>query len=664
MKLIIGNTVSDEDWDSIKSGATLQDISAVLMQQLIEILQSSDRGRIGYSFDLLCWMVATGTLEIRFAIKPGGMYHEKIGILENAAGEKLVFQGSANESSNALLPTKNFESIAVYPSWKEEIFTAYATPFCEGFERLWNNSETDVITIDVPSEFYEKIHKKRSTQMPPDLDLERDLIESAAEAMKSVKDKPRVPKTIGGQRYSLRSHQEVALRSWASNDYRGIFELATGAGKTITVLHAAARFYERDFPTFLVIAVPYIVLAEQWCNVMASFNMHPVQAWGGVERWQNEMNNRITEFRLQARRFCSVVVVNDTLSTTRFQQLLRDVPASSMFFVGDECHHHGTEAVSPLIPRDARYLAGLSATPWNPRELRRRQLLTDTYGGVCATYTLRDALNDGVLCQYKYTVTFVPIDDDERDEYVSLTQKLGALQAQYKEKRDSDIKLRLQTIAGQRSRLVGSFRGKYAALIPTLTRARLTVKRALFYAGEGGHPLDNDGDADARNIDTVTSELAGTGVRVSRVTAAESNNERLRILDAFLDGAIDAIAAIRVLDEGFDIPGCRAAFLLASSNSQRQYIQRRGRVLRPDNAKTHAEIHDFIALPSLDAYRGSPGVWRKYIASELSRAREFFDMAMNSSELAGVYKELENYDGADVIFASLDSYDTDDTDNE
>jgi superfamily II DNA or RNA helicase len=143
-------------------------------------------------------------------------------------------------------------------------------------------------------------------------------------------------------------------------------------------------------------------------------------------------------------------------------------------------------------------------------------------------------------------------------------------------------------------------------------------------------------------------------INIARVTAAETNNERTRILLEFQRGTIDAIAAIRVLDEGFDIAGCRSAYLLASSNSQRQYIQRRGRVLRPDVTKTKAEIIDFIALPSPSQYFSSETVWRRYLTSEISRASEFFNMADNPSDVANLYSAVEQLEPLHVISSNGD----------
>jgi superfamily II DNA or RNA helicase len=654
MQLVIGNPVSDDDWAAIQSGTRLESLAEELKKQLLEVMQSGGNAHERYSFDLLSWMVATSSIEIKFALRQGGMYHEKIGILENDVGESIVFHGSANESSNAILPTKNLESIAVYPSWVPAIYESYALPFSQAFDRLWSNTAKNVQTIPVPSDFYDAIHKARASQPPPDVDLERDLILTLTIGATADRDQPRLPRFIGIQRYELRPHQEAALRAWVANDYRGIFALATGAGKTITVLHAATRFYEQQAPTFLIIAVPYIVLAEQWCNVMATFNMHPIQAWGGTEIWIGEATRRLTEFKVGGRQFVSIVVVNDTLATPQFQDFMSAIPSNNLFFVADECHHHGTPAAERSIPKAARYIVGLSATPWNPAEDQRRTILTNAFGDVCAAYSLKDAMADGVLCPYSYYVNVVTIDDDEAEEYVLLSQQLGALQAQFQESGDPQVKLRLQATAGRRARLVGSLRKKYELLSTIVRERKESISRTLFYAGEGQHPLEASQAGDDRNIDKVTRILASIRINVARVTAAETNNERSRILSEFQRGTIDAIAAIRVLDEGFDIAGCRAAYLLASSNSQRQYIQRRGRVLRPDVTKTKAEITDFIALPSTSQYFSATTIWRRYIASEISRASEFFNMSDNPNNIANLFSVVERLAPLQVFMSDGD----------
>jgi superfamily II DNA or RNA helicase len=629
MRLLIGHPLSDDDWNAVKEGIALSSIQNQLATDLAEMLERAGSERTVHSFELLSWMVATGSIEIRYAFRKVGMYHEKIGILKDSDLNQIVFHGSANESANALLPTRNFESLAVYPSWKEDVFSEYGTPFVDGFEDLWNNKTPDVYSVAVPSKFYEDLlNFRKGKHSPPDLEYEAIWAEYAFLPPASGDD-PRLPRTFFGQTYSLRPHQEAALSRWMANSYSGIFALATGSGKTVTALHAATRFANQGYPLVLVVAVPYQILAEQWIDVMGHFGMRPIKAFYSRDQWKPRLDQAISAFLAGASKFLSVVVVNDTLASEDFLRCLSLIPSEQLFFVGDECHHHSARSWLDRVPTGAKFRLGMSATPWNPGRDEHKAVLEQLYGPVVATYSLRDALQDGVLCQYSYHWIPCNFDDDEAEEYERISLRIATLVAQDPERSSPPVQTQIQSLFARRSRLIGALRDKTNQL-KRISMEFNGTPHTLFYCGEGQHPLEIEGGNGERVVDNIIRHLASDGWKIGRITASETASERNRILSSFDDGIIDAIAAIRVLDEGFDIPSCRLAFILASSNSYRQYIQRRGRVLRRAPGKDAAIIYDFVAVPSLDLLRRNKTIWRKQIAVELTRMREFVVLSNNA----------------------------------
>ncbi|MBX3650510.1 MAG: DEAD/DEAH box helicase family protein [Burkholderiales bacterium] len=630
MRLIIGHPLSDDDWEAVKNGVTLATLEKQLSQHLADILERAGTERSVQSLQLLSWLIATNSLEIRYAFRKNGMYHEKIGILRDGENNEIVFHGSANESAAALLPYKNFESLAVYPSWKSELFNDYGNPFKQGFEDLWNNADSNVVTVAVPSEFYEKLIAYRGQQhLPPDLTRELAIAEPIPPIYTNPNLLPKLPTCFGGRQYALHPHQEKSLINWKTNSYNGIFALATGAGKTITVIHAATKFSEQGYPLAMVVSVPYQILGEQWVSVMGQFNMRPIKAFYSAELWVDRLSEAISAFLAKATSFLCIVVVNDTLSTDAFQKLLRRIPNQSLFFIGDECHHHSNPVWRERIPDNAKFKIGLSATPWNPGQLKNKTVLESIYGPVVSTYTLADALYDGVLCQYQYIPVPCVFEDDEAEEYERLSQKISALSAQDPNRQNPLVQQQIQMLAARRTRLIGALRSKLYRLSALILEMKPSP-HSLFYCAEGYHPLD-DGIGE-RVIDKVTKIVADNSWTVSQITAAETASERHKIISAFDDGHIDAITAIRVLDEGFDVPGCRTAYIMASSNSYRQYVQRRGRVLRQAPGKSHATIYDFFAAPSPNLLQNQPNIWRKQVATELNRIRSFVKTSMSPEE--------------------------------
>jgi len=255
---------------------------------------------------------------------------------------------------------------------------------------------------------------------------------------------------------------------------------------------------------------------------------------------------------------------------------------------------------------------------------------------------LQDAIREKVLCPYSYSIVPCNFEADEAEEYVRLSAHIGSLVGQYKADPDPAKLVILQATVSRRTRLLGSLRNKNHRLEEVLKFAPRTP-HTLIYCGEGAHPLDAAYDVEAeRNVDLTIGSLSSFGWRVSRVTAHEAAAERRQILSNFTDGTIDAVAAIRVLDEGFDIPSCRHAYLLASSTSHRQYVQRRGRVLRQSPGKHIAAIADFIPLPTITQFEENREIWKKQIANELIRIREFAELSTNPDDARTEFERATN----------------------
>jgi len=154
MRLIVGHPLEEDEFEALKEGKQLKTISNAELDKLIESASTKiEHARL----QLFMLLVATNRIELKFAFKPRGMYHEKIGIIKDSLGNKILFHGSANETTNAINPDLNFESIAVYKNWKPDIYMEYAESFERGFEDLWSGNDKSVVTIDMPSEMYEKI---------------------------------------------------------------------------------------------------------------------------------------------------------------------------------------------------------------------------------------------------------------------------------------------------------------------------------------------------------------------------------------------------------------------------------------------------------------------------------------------------------------------------
>jgi superfamily II DNA or RNA helicase len=641
MRLVVGSPLKDDEYDSIKNNTSNSiDIQEKIFNEFNdkwkELIHSDLSELNKYRLEIFSWLAKTNKLEIQFALRKKGLFHKKIGVIKSD-DFTVVFNGSLNETESAF--ENNSENFDVYRSWRKEAFEDHGEAHLQEFEDVWEGKENDTITFGIPSKCYEDIKNYWSLDRAPRSDLEKKAAEKRAEMFRKKEKKekeepnfeydfikPRLPKELGGSPYQIKNHQLSALEKWKAADYTGIMALATGAGKTITSIHGAVELSQNK-KIVLVIAVPYRVLAEQWVEVLRLFNINPIKCWS-PHNWNRELTSEINNFNMNFNDFLGIVVVNASLKNDNFQEKLKQVPSSQLFFIGDECHHHGEKGLADKLP-NADYKLGLSATPWSKSELELKNSLESYYGGIVAEYTLQRAMDEKILTQYKYNIYPVYLNEEEAEAYEEISKAIAKMQA---------IKLGggqindaiLQNLNFKRARLLDSLENKFKVL-DELIKNKSPSPFTLFYSGSGSVDADDDPDEEnqtIRSISVITQILDKYNWNSSQFTANETDKERTRILESFKSKTIEAIAAIKVLDEGFDVPMCREAYITASSRNERQFIQRRGRILRKAEGKTEAIIHDFVIL-----HQDNNSVYKTLAENELIRVKEFYSSASNKDEL-------------------------------
>lgn len=650
MRLIIGHPLSNEEFEAVKHGLILKEITTELSTKLEDILISTDNKYP--RLELLSWLVACGKLEIKFALRRAGMYHEKIGIFRDSHKNIVVFQGSANETPHGMVASLNAESISVYKSWEEQVFSSYGQEFMDGFNRLWLNEETETVTLDVPSATYEVIAnnaKENAIDFSFINEYEEEIEARENGLNKSI---PFIPTKIGNNTFNIYEHQRKALASWKSNSFKGILKLATGSGKTITSIYGAVKIFEakkkKKQQLFLIIAVPYVELAIQWIENLRIFGINSHECFDSKNSWAESFENQVNYFKAGVSDFCAAVVVNRTLTSPFFQSLINSIDSSSLMIIGDECHNHGSKNINAALP-DAYYRMGLSATPFRsdddeidspfPNDARER--LLSYYGDIVATYGLDDAIHDGVLTPYKYHIIPVYLSAEEQEGYEELSSKITKIMLkQQGSGLNQQDRENLTRYCGQRSRLLGSAQNKLEKLSELTAHISDEEKsHTLFYAGEG-KPYRDTEEEDTKVIDQVSKVLNRNGWKTSQFTGDVSRNERKFLMSAFKDKTIDALVAMKVLDEGIDVPACKTAYILASTKNPRQYVQRRGRILRKSKNKHLSTIFDFVVLPTNE----SPAS-KKLKLSEAERINDFALLAVNKLEIEQLIEEHGlNYD--------------------
>lgn len=659
MRLIIGEPLKPEEYEAIKR-ETIEQRNLRVDNYIERLLEMIDKDEQSNRLHVLAYLVAANLLEIKFAIRNQGMYHQKIGIVYDNFNNSIVFQGSANETPSALLEHLNSECISVYKSWQGEIFEAYGQNYINIFENLWSDNYRDTLVLDVLSEHYDKVirHLKKQKNLNAlstynfniqafreELTDQDDLYEFSFNNLKY--NIPEVPTIINGQNFVVRPHQRQALTKWAKNRHKGILQHATGSGKTITSIYGLTRIYQeknkKGESLACIITVPYIELAKQWVHELKNFNIIPIECFESKNKWYESFERNLGLFLSGQLDFICLLVVNKTLTSDAFQNLLKKIPSNNLFLIGDECHRHAAENTYNALP-NAYFRLGLSATPFHDDDedmefenifpnLAKDRLL-NYYQSIVDDYTLENAILDGVLTPYNYHIITVYLTEEEQEKYDEISEKITKIIVNSGGNLSAENQNNLMIYSSERTRLLGRAENKLFELKKITSNINALDKQyGLFYVGEG----KTSDYEDNRVIDEVSKILTSNSWKTAQFIGATSPQKRKEILELFKLGKIDALVAMKVLDEGIDVPACKTAYILASSKNPRQYVQRRGRVLRKFSGKNFATIYDFVILPNPHIHSEFS---KKLIKSEMERIKDFTLLATNKVEIENIIDKL------------------------
>lgn len=435
---------------------------------------------------------------------------------------------------------------------------------------------------------------------------------------------PRLPSSIG-----LRDYQRQAIINWFQNKGRGTLKMATGSGKTITALAIATELYQKIALQVLLVVCPYRHLVNQWARECEKFDLKPILAMKSVHNWQSELSVQLYNIISGNQSFLTVITTNSTLIAEGFQTQLRFFPERTLI-VGDEAHNLGSPRLEESLPRNIGLRLALSATPERYFDDDGTDALLDYFGAILQPeFTLYDAIGQGALVHYLYYPILVELTESEAFAYAKLTKKIGWALNKDENLVTNDT---LTSLLMQRSRLIGAAANKLEAL-RELMEGRLHTSHTLFYCGDGY--VDNSTATYRRQLEAVTRILGKElGYRVNTYTADTPLEEREKLRLQFETGELQGLVSIRCLDEGVDIPAIRNAVILASTGNPRQFIQRRGRILRPSPGKEFATLFDMIVMPP-DLDRQTWEVERNLLRKELKRFIEFAELADNAEEARG-----------------------------
>lgn len=649
IQLIASPYLTDDDILAMKKGYQLRE--CIIEKALVKELHAPNSHFEKERLNLLAHLISDGVLDIKIAITEQnekiGMYHEKMGIISDNDNNRVAFSGSMNESMTAM--SINYEAIDVFCSWND--IDGRVANKENAFTSIWNNTEPSIETIHFPKLTSEIINRYRTAKPDYQID-EHEFSETFVPPEKKLASNgATIPLHL-----KLHDYQLDAIDMWETENYCGIFDMATGTGKTYTGLGATARLSKHlEGKLALFIVCPYQHLVQQWVEDIEVFEIKPIIGYSASSQknWKNRLEDAILDQKLkvQNKAFFCFVCTNATFASKFVQDQIFKIKSNALLIV-DEAHNFGASHLSRTLTEKFQYRLALSATIKRHNDEEGTAKLFSYFGNKCIEYPLDQAIEEKKLTRYKYYPIITTLSETELEKYTQLTNEIGKCIIKGKNGK-STLSEKGKRLALARARLVAGAEDKIFKLEECIQKY-IHDKHILVYCGATKLLGDNQefsdvDDEDLRQIDVVTDLLGNKlNMKVSQFTSKEDAREREVLKKEFAEGDnLQVLIAIKCLDEGVNIPKIKVAFILASTTNPKEYIQRRGRVLRLAKGKDFAEIYDFVTLPRhLDNVHSLTELQMKkdisLVKNELCRVKEFTRISMNQVEGQIIIDEIED----------------------
>ena len=687
MRLIINDILTENDKNAIAKGINSEmslpyfDLSDI--ENIYETLSERDK----HFFDCISWLIRNNRIEIKI-ISPQeglGISHTKSGVFYD--GINVVgFDGSCNFSRTALID--NIESLTVSCDWDGSIEIAKINAIQKEIEQIIQEKDTTVSYVSVENiktqltniaenksltdllESEYNILQKHSQHITSvsihkALEKAKDRLEAIIEKVKNT-NKCDSTSTISTPCFPYpsgpREYQIAAFENWKSNTQKGLFAMATGTGKTITSLNCLLEIYKKTGCYKALILVPTITLVEQWEKECAKFNFgNVIKVCSKYSGWQTSLSNiRMLELSNPDNKQ-SYIIISTYASFIRSDNFieLNQLPKKKLLLIADEAHNMGSGRIVKRL-NDIKYLRriGLSATPERQFDEEGNIRLMDFFGcdsSYTFEYSMEEAIQKGALCKYYYYPHLVKLTDDEMAEYIELSHRI----AKIINREDEDSKEILKRLLLKRKQIIHKARNKkdvFRNILKEHLDKTGTLKYTLVYVPEGNKPDDytadifdsydtiKDDEDTVHLINEYTSIVRDLNPHIVVRQFTSESSDRDAMLKDFANGSIDVLTSMKCLDEGVDVPRSELAIFCASTGNPRQFIQRRGRVLRTHKEKRFAVIHDLVVIPDNNFDPSCQEIEKNLVSNEIRRVRDFAILSENCNDTLNVLDNiLEQY---------------------
>ena len=596
IKLLTSIKVDEDEFNAIKNGYEAKTNEILKRRLFDEAVASSEKHGKKWTLSYMSWLICENIIELKISVHKASsvnIYHNKVSFFTDEDGNKVCIHGTLNDSLNA---TGNQELLVVYRSWNDE-HQKIMGKIKEKLDDSWNDKVDEFVTIDLP-DIVKLDFNKIQDSFNPYADV------SAPKEQK----KPR-------------EYQNIAIANLKRNGYRGLLSMATGTGKTLTSLFAVKQIEKEEGRQCVCIVVPQITLIEQWGdNVKSLFTSSKILICAlNKNNWYSQIKILGITFK-SSKESCFLITTYDNLLNQYFTNAIKPF-GKHFIYIFDECHSLGSKQLKEkFIPLPEAKRIGLSATPERWFDDDGTEFVKNTIGDVVYEYSMEEAIENKKLCKYDYHIVLSELNDDEMHRYLELSKKIS-VQAQIDKTNGDEMSEKMETLTMERARISKKCESKWPLFFDIFS-SYANKKGSIVYVFD-------------KQVDQMVSEIKKRfGLIAYGIVAETPGEERKKILEGFNSGTIDVLVAIKCLDEGVDIPNCHTEFILASSTNPREFIQRRGRVLRisKTNPDKIATIYDFVTTGTNSNFYSNDDKL-SVIIRELPRVAEFVRLSKNQDDI-------------------------------
>jgi superfamily II DNA or RNA helicase len=643
VRIIINDVLSENDKNVI------QQVNEGYIYQIPFNLQSFSelKSRLDdydkHFFQCLGYLIQNERIQLKIIRPKGkkGTAHYKSGVFSDGK-DQVAFTGSCNFTAYGFL--ENLERIDLTLSWEGQFAKERIKEDMEEFEEVFGGFADYVVYLDTDKIQTAIATQYGNTEIDQLLVDEDDLLNRKKDYFREKKIKKIIE--------NPREYQIEAYENWVNNGYKGIFAMATGTGKTLTSLNCLLNIYEEAKKYRAVIVVPTVALVKQWKKECLRFNYGNIITVSSVENWEQNLS-----FFNSASQFIDpsyiVIVTYASFQKKKFQSKFTNLPKDTLF-IADEVHNMGSPTMIKMLNNiHLERRIGLSATPSRKYDIVGNDSIEKFFNSsppYTYSFSMKKALDLRWLCQYSYYPHVVTLTNDELEQYLYYSRKLliyfDPVTKRYKDNKDVEFLLLA------RKRIIHKAFNKKAIFKKILEdefRSRGNLQYTLVYVPEGleadYNKIDHadDDEDDVSLIDEYTRAVSRTDPSIMVAKYTSQTQSRDTVIEQFEKGNIHVLTSMKCLDEGVDVPRSELAIFCASTGNPRQFIQRRGRVLRQHDDKIHAVIHDLVVVPHIDNNDVTYDMERNLVSKELERVVDFADLSMNKSDTYKALKEMLDY---------------------